>query len=124
MQDCERSLRFYTERLGFTKDWDAVEDGEIVACQVSLFGFELILNETGQRTRPRIGHGRVFIGLEDHQGEPVREHLMARGIRAERVSWGRPTLAIRDPDGNDLFFWLPHDDFTGLDAPESKEGAD
>ena len=111
--DAERAKRFYTEQLGFTADWDS-NDGVF---QVSLFGFELILNEVGARTRTRAGHGRVFIGLEDHQGEPVREHIVTRGIATERVEWGRPTLVIRDVDGNELFFWLPHDDFTGLGTP-------
>jgi hypothetical protein len=39
------------------------------------------------------------------------------------VDWGRPTLVIRDLDANELFFWLPHDDFSGLGIPpvESNE---
>jgi hypothetical protein len=24
-----------------------------------------------------------------------------------RHEWGRPTLVLRDPDGNELFFWIP-----------------
>ena len=108
--DVERSLRFYTEQLGFSLDWDS-HDGVL---QVSLFGFELILNQTGKQTATRAGHGRVFIGLEDEQGGPLREHVAAKGIRTSRVEWGRPTLVIKDLDGNELFFWLPHDDFTNL----------
>jgi catechol 2,3-dioxygenase-like lactoylglutathione lyase family enzyme len=64
--EADRSQRFYTEDLGFTLDWDS-HDGVF---QVSLFGFELILNQVGDRTRSRAGHGRVFIGLDDDQGEP------------------------------------------------------
>ena len=44
VQDAERSLRFYTERLGFSEDWNVQEEGRTTVCQVSLFGFELILN--------------------------------------------------------------------------------
>ena len=109
----ERALRYYTEQLGFTLDWDS-HDGVF---QVSLFGFELILNDVGQRTRGRVGHGRVFIGLEDDQGEPLRRHIADRGIQALRVQWGRPTLLIRDQDNNEMFFWLPHDDFSNLGKP-------
>ena len=108
--DAQRSLHHYTEQLGFSLDWDS-QDGVF---QVSLFGFELILNEVGDRTRARVGHGRVFIGLEDEQGEPFRKHVVDNGIETFRVEWGRPTLLIRDVDGNELFFWLPHDDFTNL----------
>jgi catechol 2,3-dioxygenase-like lactoylglutathione lyase family enzyme len=117
--DTERSLRFYTEQLGFSLDWDS-KDGVF---QVSLFGFELILNQIGDPTRTRAGHGRVFIGLEDDQGEPLRQHIAAKGIQPLRVDWGRPTLVIRDLDANELFFWLPHDDLTnfGMPAIESSE---
>ena len=119
VNDAERSLRFYTEQLGFSLDWDS-KDGVF---QVSLFGFELILNQIGDRTRTRVGHGRVFIGLDDNQGEPLRRHIAANGIQTLRVDWGRPTLVIRDVDANELFFWLFQDDFTNLEPPaiESSE---
>jgi len=122
VNDAERSLRFYTEQLGFSLDWDS-KDGVF---QVSLFGFELIVNEIGDHTRARAGHGRVFIGLDDDQGEPLRKHITAQGIQTLRVDWGRPTLVVRDVDANELFFWLPHDDFTnfGLPAIESNELTD
>ena len=110
--DVARAAEFYTGTLGFTLDWDS-HDGVL---QVSLFGFELILNEVGERTRARTGHGRIFIGLEDDQGEPFRQHFVSRGIRTRQVEWGRPTLVVDDIDGNELFFWVPHDDFGGFDA--------
>jgi catechol 2,3-dioxygenase-like lactoylglutathione lyase family enzyme len=119
VNDAARSKRFYTEELGFSVDWDF--NGGVF--QVSLFGFELILNEVGPRTETRVGHGRVFIGLEDDQGEPLRKHIAERGIQTLRVDWGRPTLVVRDLDHNELFFWLPHDDFSDLGKPpiESRE---
>ena len=116
VSDADRALRFYTEELGFSEDWNYKEDDRTVVCQVGLFGFELILNQVYDWTRSRAGHGRVFIGLEDNQGEPIREHLIARRVKAATLDWGRPTLVIKDPDGNELFLWLPHDDFTGLEA--------
>jgi catechol 2,3-dioxygenase-like lactoylglutathione lyase family enzyme len=117
VNDAERSLRFYLERLGFSEDWNYREEGRTYVCQVSLFGFELILNEVGDRTRSRSGQGRVFIGLDEDQGEPLRAHIAAKGIQTQRVDWGRPTLVIKDLDDNELFFWLAHDDFAGLDIP-------
>jgi catechol 2,3-dioxygenase-like lactoylglutathione lyase family enzyme len=119
INDAERSMRFYTEQLGFSLDWDS-KDGVF---QVSLFGFELILNAVGERTRTRPGHGRLFIGLDDNQGEPLCKHIAERGIQTFRVSWGRPTLVIRDADDNELFFWLPNDDFTQLAKPPIDLGA-
>lgn len=111
--DADASLRHYTEQLGFSLDWDS-HDGVF---QVSLFGFELIINQVGDHTRPRAGHGRVFVGLEDDQGDPFRRHVAERGIQTYRAPWGRPTLVIRDLDGNELLFWLPNDDFGNLGRP-------
>jgi catechol 2,3-dioxygenase-like lactoylglutathione lyase family enzyme len=123
VEDAERSLRFYTDQLGFSTDWNYQEDGRAFVCQVSLFGFELILNQIEDRTQTGAGHGRVFIGLEDDQVEPLRKHVLAAGIQTQRVDWGRPTLVIKDLDANELFFWLPHDDFTGFEmhAPDWSE---
>jgi catechol 2,3-dioxygenase-like lactoylglutathione lyase family enzyme len=121
VNNAERALRFYTESLGFSEDWNYREEGRTYVCQVSLFGFELILNEIGDRTQSRAGHGRVFIGLDDDQGEPLRKHIATKGIQTQRVDWGRPTLVVRDLDDNEIFFWLPQDDFTdfGMTALES-----
>ncbi len=114
VENAERSLRFYTERLGFSEDWNYREDDRTFVCQVSLFGFELILNQIYGRTRDRAGHSRVFVGLEEDQVDPLRTHFAERGIQPQRVNWGRPTLVLSDPDGNEIFFWLPGDDFTGF----------
>jgi len=122
VKDAGRSLRFYTEQLGFSVDWkDSNEDPPYVF-QVSLFGFELILNQTGERTETRAGSGRVFIGLEDDQIVPVRKHIAEKGIETERVDWGRPTLVIRDPDQNELFFWdWPEKETAALEPSEVAE---
>ena len=112
--DAERSLRFYTEELGFAVDWRHDEDGRAFVFQVSLLGFELIVNQTEEKTRDRAGRGRVFIGLDDDQGEPLREHILARGIPTDRVEWGRPTLVLRDADANEVFIWLPDKAWAGL----------
>jgi len=110
VSDVERARRYYTEQLGCSVDWDS-NDGVF---QVGLFGFELILNATGEHTQARIGHGRVFIGLEGDQADALRKHFAARDVRGTRVEWGRPTLVIKDPDGNELLFWFPNDEFSEL----------
>jgi catechol 2,3-dioxygenase-like lactoylglutathione lyase family enzyme len=114
VEDADRARRFYRDELGFTVDWD-VED----VFQVGLFGFELILNQVTDQTRGRAGHGRVYIGLEDDQIAPLCRHIVEKGIRFERQQWGRATLVIRDPDGNELFFWLSaQDDWSGFGLPD------
>lgn len=103
--DTEAARRFYKETLGFTEDWAHEEEGRVYVCQLSLFGFAVILNQTWQETKGREGHGRVYIGLEDDQIKPVLDHIAAKGIKTERRDWGQPTLVVKDLDGNEIFFW-------------------
>jgi len=45
VKEAEDSLAFYTQNLGFTLDWDHQVEGRPFVFQVSLFGFQLILNQ-------------------------------------------------------------------------------
>ena len=114
VKDAEESLAFYTQTLGFGLDWNNQYEGRASVFQVSLFGFELILNQVYSQTRNRAGHGRAFIGLEDHQAPALLRHIRERGIGAMRCEWGRPTLVLRDPDGNELFFWIPDGEWASV----------
>lgn len=112
VRDAERALAFYRDTLGF--DWSYDEEGRPFVFQVSLLGFELIVNQTGPRTEDHAGHGRVFIGLDEEQADAVRKHIAEKAIETTVVEWGAPTLVIRDVDGNELFFWLPESQRAGL----------
>ncbi|HEV8263637.1 MAG TPA: VOC family protein [Gemmatimonadales bacterium] len=116
VKDAERSLTFYTETLGFSLDWNYQAQGRAFVFQVSLLGFELILNQIEPGTEARAGHGRVFIGLENDQADGFRRHLKEKGIKTTVLQWGAPTLVIRDLDENELFFWLPERERASLDA--------
>ena len=116
VNEAERSLRFYTETLGFSLDWNYQEQGRACVFQVSLLGFALILNQTGPLTEDRAGHGRLFIGLEVDQVDAFRKHIEEKSIKTTVVQWGNPTLVIRDPDENELFFWLPESERASLQA--------
>ena len=118
VRDGEAALRYYTEKLGFTLDWNHAPNGRAFVFQVSLLGFQLILNEGEQRTEGRVGRGRVMIGLEDDQYESFRQHVRRYAIRMEIVPWGEPTLLLRDPDGNWLTFWLPDNERAALQIGE------
>jgi len=110
VKDAELALGFYTETLGFTLDWNHKEQGRACVFQVSLLGFELILNQVAPATEARAGHGRVFIGLDDDQADAFRRHIEAKGIKTTMREWGKPTLVIHDLDENELFFWVPEHD--------------
>jgi catechol 2,3-dioxygenase-like lactoylglutathione lyase family enzyme len=116
VRDAERSLRFYTDTLGFALDWNYQEQGRAYVFQVSLFGFRLILNQTEAQTESRAGHGRVFISIYDEQLEPFRRHLEEKRIKTTVLNWGNPTLVIRDVDENEFFIWLPEGEIASFKA--------
>ena len=122
VKDAEESVAFYSQTLGFTVDWNHQIEGRAFVVQVSLFGFQLILNQVEDWTKDRAGHGRVFIGLEDDQVAAFRHHVRARGIKATRFEWGRPTLVVTDRDGNELFFWLPASEWASLESELVEQG--
>lgn len=107
MKNAEDSLKFYTEELGFTLEWNHKEQGRAFVFEVSLHGLQLILNQTGPMTEDRAGHGRLFVGLDDEQSEVFHKHVADHGIHVTVIQWGAPTLAIHDLDGNELLFGLP-----------------
>ena len=106
VKDAEKSLAFYTSKIGFSLDWKHEEEGKPYVFQVSLFGFELILNQVDSKTKANAGHGRVFIGLDEEQAKLLRQHIEDKEIETTSANWGKPTLVIQDPDGNEMFFWL------------------
>jgi len=124
VRDAERSLNFYTETLGFALDWSHQDEGRAYVFQVSLLGFELILNQTSSSTESRAGHGRLFIGLEDEQNDGFRKYVEDKGIETTVVDWGKPTVVIRDLDENELFFWLPDSERATLQARLDGPSAD
>jgi catechol 2,3-dioxygenase-like lactoylglutathione lyase family enzyme len=117
VRDAESSLRYYTETLGFSLDWNHQEQGRAFVFQVSLLGFELILNQTEPSTEDRAGHGRLFIGLDGNQAGAFHRHITNKGIKTSVTRWGEPTLVIRDLDENELFVWLPDSERPSLEAP-------
>ena len=121
LRTAKPALAFYTQTLGFGLDWNKQYEGRAWVFQVSLFGFELILNQVFGDTTDRAGHGRVFIGLEDSQAAALCEHIRGKGIQTSRDDWGRPTLVIKDLDGNELFFWLPESELASLESESRTE---
>jgi catechol 2,3-dioxygenase-like lactoylglutathione lyase family enzyme len=120
VKEAERSLAFYTATLGFTLDWNHQVEDRAFVFQVSLFGFQLILNQVEKWTQDRAGHGRVFVGLEDEQVAALRKHVGEKGIQTTIFHWGAPVLVLRDLDQNEMFFSLPRTEWAGLEAEFAK----
>jgi catechol 2,3-dioxygenase-like lactoylglutathione lyase family enzyme len=112
--DVEASLRFYTEKLGFTIPWRFDdEDGKAYVAQVDRQGSSFILS---RRWQENVGKGLMFISLnvEPHSHEAsvaaldaLRAELEARGVQVKDGSWGYRLLVVDDPDGNQLMFNYP-----------------
>ena len=88
VKEAEDALAFYTQKLGFNLDWNHQVEGRAFVFQVSLYGFELILNQIEDWTKDRAGHGRVFIGLDESQVASLREHIGPKGIKGRPLSLG------------------------------------
>ena len=95
VKDIERSIEFYTEKLGFTEDWR----GDVTA-SVSRDGKPIMLSQGA-------GSGSVswvWIGMED---DGLFEVFRSNGVKVFQEpanhSWAYE-MKFEDPDGNVL--WL------------------
>ena len=75
--------------------------------QVSREGCELILSSQWPE---RVGHGLIFVSLDDGVIDGLRAELEGRGVEVEDGEWGYRLMVVRDPDGNTLYFPYPRDD--------------
>lgn len=97
--DMARSIRFYTEGLGFRKAWHEA-DGKGTVCQVDRGGCEIILCEDGGRR----DKARLFVSLTREAIAALRREIADRSIRSKTSWWGYDVIQIDDPDGNELLF--------------------
>ena len=100
--DLQRTLRFYTDGLGFKLDWHS-NDGKGTVCQVSRSDCEIILCQDAKRHDKT----RLFIELTAEGLRDFQRELVERSIPHTTTWWGYDTTQIDDPDGNELFFPLP-----------------
>ena len=97
VSDIEKSLRFYTDKLGFKTKWQVKN-----VCQVDRGECEIILCEDQER-KDRI---RLFVELNRNGMDELRREITERSIPTEKMWWGYDTIRIVDPDGNELLFPL------------------
>ena len=91
VRDTPRALEFYTNTLGFSLDWTHEEQGRPYVIQVSLLGFEIILNQIEAPTDDRPGAGRIFLGINEDQSAALLQHVRSKGISIAYTHWGAPT---------------------------------
>ncbi len=106
VKDLAASLRFYTDRLGFTCPWHNEQHG---VAQVDRQGCALILADTW----PEIGKGLIFISLNLEPEaqiaalDALRTEFEQQNVPVKEGWWGYRLLVVDDPDGNQLFFNYP-----------------
>ena len=106
VESVERSIAFYTEKLGFTEGDRYEEDGKVLVGQVSREDCALLLNcQQPEKT----GRGRMFISIDREPLLAFRAELETRSVPIRDGWWGYDTMIIEDPDGNELFFPYPDD---------------
>jgi catechol 2,3-dioxygenase-like lactoylglutathione lyase family enzyme len=99
--DLQVALRFYIDKLGFTKKWHA-GDGQGTVCQVDRGECEIILCQDPERQ----GKGRLFVELNRDGIDELRREILERSVPAQKAWWGYDVIRIADPDGNELLFPL------------------
>jgi catechol 2,3-dioxygenase-like lactoylglutathione lyase family enzyme len=106
VESVERSIAFYTEKLGFTQGFGYEEEGKILVAQVNREDCEIILNcQQPEKT----GRGRIFISIDLGPLQALRAEFENLGAPIKDGWWGYDTMIIEDPDGNELFFPYPND---------------
>jgi catechol 2,3-dioxygenase-like lactoylglutathione lyase family enzyme len=105
VESVERSITFYTEKLGFTQGFRYEEDGKILVGQVNREDCEIILN---CQQPEKNGRSRIFISIDLEPLQALRAEFERRGAPIKDGWWGYDTMVIEDPDGNELFFPYPN----------------
>jgi len=102
VSDVNRAIRFYTESLGFQKQWHE-GDGAGTVCQVNRSECEIILCENADRR----DKARLFVELTADGLAELRRELSERSVPSSMTWWGYDAIQVHDPDGNELLFPLP-----------------
>jgi lactoylglutathione lyase len=109
--DMERSLRYYTEGLGFTRTNQWIVEGKIRWCWLQLGGAALMLQNCGQKIVDSMAAGAMLgqgasLWFQCEDAIALYHEFRARGIEASepQVGNGLWDTVLNDPDGYKLHF--------------------
>jgi catechol 2,3-dioxygenase-like lactoylglutathione lyase family enzyme len=114
VESVERSIVFYTEKLGFTPGFRYEEEGKILIAQVNREDCEVILS---CQKPEKIGRSRIFISIDLEPLQALRAEFEARGAPAKDGWWGYDTMMIEDPGRQRALLPLPERCGRGLTPP-------
>jgi lactoylglutathione lyase len=114
--DMDRSLRYYTEGLGFTRTNQWIVEGKIRWCWLQLGGAAIMLQDCGQKivdsmpAGAKLGAG-ASIWFQCEDAIALYHEFRSRGIEASepQVGNGLWDTMLSDPDGYRLHFESPTD---------------
>ena len=108
VQDIERSISFYCDRLGFQLAHKAESDGKVFWCRVSRQGCSIMLQQAEAEDGPveQGGRGIIFYFV-CHDVVRIYQELTERGLSLEpprTAYYGMRQVHIPEPDGYSLCF--------------------
>jgi len=105
VRDLARSLKWYTEVLGFHKSRDFVRDGVVTGAALVAGAVEVSINQDdGKKGKDRaLGVGFSMRLTTDHSIDDIAARVKAAGGKLESepadMPWGARIFVIIDPDG-------------------------
>ncbi len=112
VKDLARSLRWYTEILGFTKARDLARDGVVTGAALTAGDAELSINQDdGKKGNRVLGAGFSIRITTDQSIDEVAARVKGAGGQLDSepadMPWGARLFAVIDPDGYKLVVSTP-----------------
>jgi uncharacterized glyoxalase superfamily protein PhnB len=108
VKDAKASITFFTEKMGFTMNWDDAVVGtpKVMYASLSRGDFQICVDEHAAQ---KAGTAAIWCYVSDVRG--LYEELKAKGVtlhkEPEEMPWGEIELDIKDLDGNGICFTQP-----------------
>ena len=117
VQDINRSVEFYQDRLGFTVVGKAESDGKMFWCRLERGGSSIMLQQAEDEDGPAEDRGRgiSFYFICD-DADAMYADLLSRGLQLRPPSlayYGMKQLFVPEPDGYSICFESPTKDWAG-----------
>jgi len=117
VQDVERSVEFYRNRLGFTVVGRAASGNKLFWCRVERGGASIMLQQSQDEDGAAAGRGRgVSLYFLCDDADSLHAELSARGLQLKLPSlapYGMRQLFVPEPDGYSICFESPTEDWAG-----------
>ncbi len=111
VQDIQRSVEFYRDRLGFKLTGEADNEGKMFWCRMERGGSAIMLQQAEDEDGPAKGRGRgVSLYFICDDADAVYLELISRGLQLNPPSvayYGMKQVVVPEPDGYYLCFESP-----------------